>query len=142
MPTGNDVQRCRVADEELVSYLTCLLTSVPWFVESCWLVLRVEVGHNSGPGACGSACMRPVTIHSVAGSTFELRVDEAETGLDVRRRVAGSVGLAAASIVLTSGGRVLELDRPLLRQTQTHSLTQLNGGRVKVCLAEHSALGT
>ena len=39
--------------------------------------------------------MRPLTIHCLAGSTFELHVDDAETGLDVRRRVAGSVGLSA-----------------------------------------------
>ena len=40
---------------------------------------------------------------------YRLHVDDAETGLEVRRRVAGSVGLSAASVVLTSGGRTFSL---------------------------------
>ena len=71
----------------------------------------------------GRGSMWPLTIHNAAGATFELHVDDVETGQDVRRRVAGSVGLSAASIALTSGGRVLDLHQPLLQQIQNQELT-------------------
>ena len=67
--------------------------------------------------------MRPLTIHCLAGSTFELHVDDAETGLEVRERVAGSVGLSAASIMLASGDRVLDLQQPLLQQSENQEIT-------------------
>ena len=67
--------------------------------------------------------MRPLTIHCLAGSTFVLHVDDAETGLDVRRRVAGCAGFPTATIALTSGGCVLDLHQPLLEQIHCQELT-------------------
>ena len=80
--------------EEPASEPESALTFAPFFVESC---------------LSASASMGLLTIHCLAGSTLELHVDDVETGLDVRRRVAGSVGLSASSIVLTSGERIFSL---------------------------------
>ena len=44
-------------------------------------------------------------------------------GLDVRRRDAGSVGHSAESHVQTSGGCVLDLHQPLLKQAESRELT-------------------
>ena len=59
-----------------------------------------------------------VSVHSLAGSSFELEVNSAETGWDVAERIAAGVGHPAEMLVLTSGGCIIDQREPLLHQVQ------------------------
>ena len=66
-----------------------------------------------------------VTVHCLAGSSFELEVDSGETGLDVAERIATRVGHPEEGLVLTSGGCVIDRSRLLLHQVQHEEITYL-----------------
>ena len=66
-----------------------------------------------------------VSVHCLAGSSFELEVSSGETGWDVAGRVAVEVGHLTETLMLTSGGCVLDQHRPLLQQVQNEEITYL-----------------
>ena len=74
-----------------------------------------------------------VSVHGLAGSSFELEVSSGETGWDVAKRIAARVGHTAAVLVLTSGGCVVDQRRLLLHQVQRRDITyvvqKLGAGR-------------
>lgn len=58
-----------------------------------------------------------MTIQGLAGSAFELRVDDAATVEGVSKRIAERLDMKPGSmLVLTSGGHVLVESQPLLKQ--------------------------
>ena len=61
---------------------------------------------------------RTVSVHCLAGSSFELEVNSAETGWEVAERIAAGVGHPAGLLVLTSGGCVIDQRQLLLHQVQ------------------------
>ena len=61
---------------------------------------------------------RTVSVHCLAGSSFGLDVNSAETGRQVAERIADEVGHPAGLLVLTSGGCVIDQCQLLLRQVQ------------------------
>eukprot|EP00439_Symbiodinium_sp_Y106_P078661 s32_g17.t1 len=61
---------------------------------------------------------RTVSVRCLAGSSFELEVDSAETGREVAERIAAAVGHPAGLLVLTSGGCVIDQCHLLLHQVQ------------------------
>ena len=75
-----------------------------------------------------------VSVHCVAGSSFELDVNSAETGWEVAERIAAGVGHPAGLLVLTSGGCVIDQRQLLLHQVQHNEIwyvvQQLGAGRV------------
>ena len=74
-----------------------------------------------------------VSVHSLAGSSFELEVNSAETGWDVAVHIASRSGHLAETLVLTSGGCVIDQREPLLHQVQhgeiTYVVQKLGAGR-------------
>ena len=66
-----------------------------------------------------------VTVHCLAGSSFELEVNSGETGLDVAKRIETRVDHNAEGLVLTSGGCVIDRSRLLLHQVQHEEITYL-----------------
>ena len=61
---------------------------------------------------------RTVTVHCLAGSSFELDINSAETGREVAERIADEVGQPAGLLVLTSGDSIIDQCQLLLRQVQ------------------------
>ena len=61
---------------------------------------------------------RTVSVRCLAGSSFELEVDSAETGREVAERIAAAVGRPAGLLVLTSSGCVIDQCQLLLHQVQ------------------------
>ena len=55
-----------------------------------------------------------VSVHCLAGSSFELEVNSGETGWHVALRIAAGVGHPAELLMLTSGGCVIDLRLLLL----------------------------
>ena len=74
-----------------------------------------------------------VSVHCLAGSSFELEVNSAETGWDVAVHIASRSGHPAETLVLTSGGCVIDQREPLLHQVQhgeiTYVVQKLGAGR-------------
>ncbi|CAE7258852.1 unnamed protein product [Symbiodinium sp. CCMP2592] len=74
-----------------------------------------------------------VSVHCLAGSSFELEVNSAQTGWDVAEHIASRSGRPAETLVLTSGGCVIDQREPLLRQVQhgeiTYVVQKLGAGR-------------
>ena len=74
-----------------------------------------------------------VSVHCLAGSSFELEVNSAETGWDVAVHIASRTGHPAETLVLTSGGCVIDQHEPLLHQVQhgeiTYVVQKLGAGR-------------
>ena len=90
-------------------------------------ILSVPQPAEAGPD-------RAVTVHCLAGSSFELEVNSAETGREVAERIAAEVGHPAGLLVLTSGGCVIDQCQLLLRQVQhdeiSYVVRKLGAGRV------------
>ncbi|CAE7567303.1 unnamed protein product [Symbiodinium natans] len=66
---------------------------------------------------------RPVSIHGLGGYVVEVDVDPTAPGWEVIRDVAAKVGRPAESLMLTSGGRVLDVHQPLLQQVGHDDVT-------------------
>ena len=77
---------------------------------------------------------RTVNVHCLAGSSFELEVNSAETGREVAERIAAGVGHPACLLVLTSGDCVIDQSQLLLHQVQHDEIwyvvRRLGAGRV------------
>ena len=77
---------------------------------------------------------RTVNVHCLAGSSFELEVNSAETGREVAERIAAGVGHPACLLVLTSGDCVIDQSQLLLHQVQHDEIwyvvRKLGAGRV------------
>eukprot|EP00439_Symbiodinium_sp_Y106_P022221 s3802_g2.t1 len=75
-----------------------------------------------------------VSVHCLAGSSFELEVNSAEPGREVAERIAAGVGHPACLLVLTSGGCVIDQRQLLLPQVQHDEIwyvvRRLGEGRV------------
>ena len=87
------------------------------------------------PAAAGpDRATRTVSVHCLAGSSFELEVNFAETGWEVAERIAAGVGHPAGLLVLTSGGCVIDQRHLLLHQVQhdeiCYVVRKLGAGRV------------
>ena len=87
------------------------------------------------PAAAGpDRATRTVSVHCLAGSSFELEVNFAETGWEVAERIAAGVGHPAGLLVLTSGGCVIDQGQLLLHQVQHDEIwylvRKLGAGRV------------
>ena len=80
-----------------------------------------------------------VTVHCLAGSSFELEVESADTGWEVAGRIAAGVGHPAGLVVLTSGGCVIDQSQLLVDQVQHdkiwHVVRRLGAGRVATLYA-------
>ena len=101
------------------------------------------LGRRPRPAACGGQCggsgriacvmLQPtkgagsdrttVSVHGLAGSSFELEVSSGDTGWDATKRIAARVGQTAAVLMLTSGGCVIDQRRLLLHQVQHREIT-------------------
>ena len=77
---------------------------------------------------------RTVNVHCLAGYSFKLDVNSAETGWEVVERIAAGVGHSAGLLVLTSGGCVIDQCQLLLHQVQHDEIwyvvRRLGAGRV------------
>ena len=75
-----------------------------------------------------------MSVHCLAGSSFELEVNSAETGWEVTERIAAEVGHPAGLLVLTSGGCVIDQHQLLLHHVQHDEIwyvvRKLGAGRV------------
>ena len=75
----------------------------------------------------------PCRVHCLAGLSFELEVNSAETGWEVAGRIAARVGHPAEVLMLTSVVVILDHQQPLLHQVQHEELTyvvrKLGAGR-------------
>ena len=93
-------------------------------------ILSVPQPAEAGP----DSAKRTVNVHCLAGSSFELDIDIAETGLEVAERIAARFGHPAGLLVLTSGGSVIDQRQLLLHQVQCDEIwyvvRQLGAGRV------------
>ncbi|CAK9085089.1 unnamed protein product [Durusdinium trenchii] len=66
-------------------------------------------------GAVGDG--RPLNVHGIDGSTFQLLAVDGTTVDDLYRIIRESAGMKPGSrLVLTSGGKVLDASKPLLQQ--------------------------
>ena len=85
-------------------------------------------------GAGPDSTKRTVSVHCLAGSSFELDVNITETGWEVAERIAAEVGHPAGLLLLTSGGCVIDQRQLLLHQVQCDEIwyvvRQLGAGRV------------
>ena len=59
-----------------------------------------------------------VSVYCLAGSSFELEVDSAQTGWEAAERIAARLGQPAGLLVLTSGDSIIDQCQLLLRQVQ------------------------
>ena len=77
---------------------------------------------------------RAVTVHCLAGSSFELEVNSAETAREVAERIAAEVGHPAFLLVLTSGNCFIDQCQLLLHQVQhdeiSYVVRKFGAGRV------------
>ncbi|CAE7258883.1 unnamed protein product [Symbiodinium sp. CCMP2592] len=69
-----------------------------------------------------------VSVHCLAGSSFGLEVNSAQTGWDVAAHIASRSGHPAETLVLTSGGCVIEQRERLLPQVQHGEITYVVQG--------------
>ncbi|CAE7923418.1 ABCF3 [Symbiodinium sp. KB8] len=99
------------------------------------LVLDEPTNHLAGMGSF----KQTVTVHCLAGSSFELEVESADTGWEVAGRIAAGVGHPAGLVVLTSGGCVIDQSQLLVDQVQHdkiwHVVRRLGAGRVATLYA-------
>ena len=83
---------------------------------------------------------RTVSVYCLAGSSFELEVDSAQTGWEAAERIARRVVQPAGLLVLTSGGCLIDQRQLLLHQLQHDEIwyvvRKLGAGRVTM-LWEH-----
>ena len=106
-------------------------------------ILSVPQPTEAGP----DGAKQTVSVHGLAGSSFEMDVNSAETGRQVAERIAAGVGHPAGVLVLTSGGCVIDQCQLLLHQVQHDEIwyvvRKLGAGRVAIlweCLLEEKTL--
>ena len=96
-----------------------------------------QSGHADSP-SFGGAGKRPLSIHGLGGFSFQLAVDHMAMGWEVVREIAAKVGRPAESLVLASGGSLLDLHRPLLQQVENDEVSYVvrgfGAGRAAVSL--------
>ena len=84
--------------------------------------------------ASQDSAKRTVSVYCLAGSSFELEVDSAQTGWEAAEQIAARVGQPAGLLVLTSGGCFVEQCQMLLDQVQhdeiSYAVRKLGAGRV------------
>ncbi|CAE7454918.1 ccrn4l [Symbiodinium natans] len=73
------------------------------------------VGHGAGG--------RSLSIHGLGGHAFQLYVGSAAMGWEVVRDIAARLGRPAGSLLLTSGGSMLDLHQALLQQVADDDVT-------------------
>ena len=103
-------------------------------------ILSVPQPTEAGP----DGAKRTVSVHGLAGSSFEMDVNSAR---QVAERIAAGVGHPAGVLVLTSGGCVIDQCQLLLHQVQHDEIwyvvRKLGAGRVAIlweCLLEEKTL--
>ena len=75
--------------------------------------------HADGPGVANS-----LNIQGLDGSTFQLPIGDATSVADVSRQIAEKIQTNPSStLVLTSGGSVLNESQPLLEQVASREVS-------------------
>ena len=99
----------------------------------CVIDQREPLLHQVQHGEITYVVQQTVSVHCLAGSSFGLEVNSAETGWDVAVHIASRSGHPAETLVLTSGGCVIDQREPLLHQVQhgeiTYVVQKLGAGR-------------
>ena len=85
-------------------------------------ILSASQPAEAGPDRAKRTAKRTVSVHCLAGSSFELEVDSAKTGWEVAGRIAAGVGHPAGLLVLTSGGCVIDQCQLLLHHVQHNEI--------------------